>query len=237
MITAQVVAELMRAGLTGDALVDALRRIETAAPVTPETRLETGETPLETGETPKVTAAALRQRRWRERQKLQKPPVNTKKPSQPPSPVTSPETGDIEILPVLNLIEEGKESGIARATPPSMWPEFKKAFPKRAGDYDWKKAEVKFNRHVSQGVPPEAMIEGARSYAAWCDAEGKTGTQYVRQPTTWLNNEGWKNDYTPSRKTGFNATFDNLREQVERYSGPDDGAEGFEPPDQARFPI
>lgn len=172
----------------------------------------------------------------RDRKRRKKEAPASKAEPSPPENSTERKVGDIEITPDLKLIEGGKESGIARATP-SLWPEFKKAFPKRAGDYDWKKAEVKFNRHVAQGVPPEAMIEGARSYAAWCDAEGKTGTQYVRQPTTWLNNEGWKNDYTPSRKTGFNATFDNLREQVERYSDPDDGSGGLEPPDQARFPI
>lgn len=151
---------------------------------------------------------------------------------------TEQKGGDIEIIPISKPLEEGKEFMNARATPaPSRWPEFKNAFPKRAGDYDWKKAEAKFSKHAAKGVPEETMIDGARRYAAFCDAEGKTGTQYVRQPTTWLNNEGWKNDYTPSRKTGINTHFDDIRAGLERYRDPDDGTEGVEPLDETGLPF
>ena len=238
MITAQVVAELMRAGVTGDALVDALRRIETASAVTRETQNVTGETGNETGETPTVTAGALRQRRWREAERRRKALANTTEPSPPPSSETLRETGHIEITPDLKLLEVGKESVIARATPsPNRFPELWGVYPRRAGTNSRKKAEQIYTRNVAKGVPEQEMIDGARRYAVFCDTEGKTGTQYVMQPTTWLNREEWHNDFTPSRKTGLNAHFDDLRAGLERNRAPDDGAGGLEPPDETGLPF
>lgn len=238
MITAQVVAELMRAGVTGDALVDALRRIEMASTVTRETHSVTGETGKETDETPTVTPGALRQRRWREAERRRKALANTTEPSPPPSSETLRETGDIEIIPDLKPFEVGKESVNARATPsPNRFPELWGVYPRRAGTNSRKKAEQIYTRNVAKGVPEQEMIDGARRYAVFCDTEGKTGTQFVMQTTTWLNREEWHNDFTPSRKTGLNAHFDDLRAGLERNRDPDDGAGRLEPPDETGLPF
>lgn len=244
MITAQVVAELIRAGVTGDALVDALRRIEQTSPVSTALRPET---PFVDGETPSVTAAALRQRRWRERKASQKPPVNNGGQSTVTSPAPSLETGGYIDKPSLSTNSEGKKEVVAR--PPSTtvsptsgayrWDAFKSTYPKRAGDYDWKKARAKYEKLVASGISEQTLIDGARRYALFCTAEGKTGTQFVRQPPTWLNNEGWKNDYTPSPPpaNGFNNAFASLERRFAGDGGPDDGAGRMDPADNSDFPL
>lgn len=126
----------------------------------------------------------------------------------------------------------------ARATPsPNRFPELWGVYPRRAGTNSRKKAEQIYTRNVAKGVPEQEMIDGARRYAVFCDTEGKTGTQFVMQTTTWLNREEWHNDFTPSRKTGLNAHFDDLRAGLERNRDPDDGAGRLEPPDETGLPF
>jgi hypothetical protein len=65
------------------------------------------------------------------------------------------------------------------------------AYPRRASASPKKPARAKFNAAVRRGVPSEKIISGARAYAAEQDRIGKTGTQYVKTPEVWLNQEGW----------------------------------------------
>lgn len=79
--------------------------------------------------------------------------------------------------------------------PESRFPEFWAAYPKRDGNNSRKDADAKFERLVKSGISPDTIIDGAKRYAAWCDATGKTRTEKVQQATTWLNQNGWENDY------------------------------------------
>jgi hypothetical protein len=94
---------------------------------------------------------------------------------------------------------EGKGS-LSSATPPSRapkvldvdldwWPDFKLAYPSRAGDQGWREAQRAANARISAGYTPEQIIEGARRYAAFCEAKGDTGTQYVKRAAAFLGPE------------------------------------------------
>lgn len=67
-------------------------------------------------------------------------------------------------------------------------------YPKREGNRDRKAAEKAFAAAARRNTAAE-IITGAARYAAHCDATGKTGTQYVRQARTWLNADGWTEEY------------------------------------------
>eukprot|EP01037_Dinobryon_pediforme_P020154 gene20154-20704_t len=88
-------------------------------------------------------------------------------------------------------------SGKPRSTgqPGSRFPEFWAAYPKRSGNNSRKDAAARFDRIVKSGADPGMIIDGARRYAIWCDATGKTRTEFIQQAPTWLNANGWENDY------------------------------------------
>jgi hypothetical protein len=66
------------------------------------------------------------------------------------------------------------------------------AYPRRKGNNPLKPARSKFDTLVRRGVLPATMIAGARSFAAQCAADGKTGTHFVPMLATWLNGESWQ---------------------------------------------
>jgi hypothetical protein len=69
---------------------------------------------------------------------------------------------------------------------PAWFTEFKLAYPKRAGDQGWRKAEKAANARLSEGHVPRELIDGAIRYATYCVATGKIGTEYVKQAATFL---------------------------------------------------
>lgn len=58
-------------------------------------------------------------------------------------------------------------------------------YPKRSGSQPWKQAESKINARLKEGHAPDEIIEGAKRYAAFCDATDKTNTEYVMQAATF----------------------------------------------------
>jgi hypothetical protein len=79
----------------------------------------------------------------------------------------------------------------------AQWREFETAYPKRGGDRKAAKGREKFLQLVKNGEDPDRIVEGARRYAAWCDATGKTKSEFVQQMPTWLGNRGWEEDWEP----------------------------------------
>lgn len=73
--------------------------------------------------------------------------------------------------------------------------EFCKAYPKRAGGDGRSKAAEKFDELLRKGVDPAEIVAGAKRYAASVDAEDQTGTRFVCQKPTWLNQRRWEDDY------------------------------------------
>jgi hypothetical protein len=75
---------------------------------------------------------------------------------------------------------------VSRETEPDWWLDFKLAYPDRAGDQNWRGAIRASRVRLAEGHSPEELIAGARRYAAFCEATGKVGTEYVKQAATFL---------------------------------------------------
>lgn len=69
---------------------------------------------------------------------------------------------------------------------PGWWLDFKLAYPDRAGDHGWRKAQSAANSRIAEGHTQAELIAGAKRYAVFCDLTGKTGTEYVKQAATFL---------------------------------------------------
>jgi len=79
----------------------------------------------------------------------------------------------------------------AKAKPPEpeWWLEFKSAYPERTGDQGWRKAQRAAHARISEGHTPTEFIDGAKRYAAFVAASGKSGTEFVKQAATFLGPE------------------------------------------------
>ncbi len=134
--------------------------------------------------------------------------------------------------------EEGKGKNtsndvLTRARGEAHFETFWNAYPKRCGTNSRAKAAERFALLVKAGADPPTIIAGAMRYAAHCDAEQKTGTEFVQQTTTWLNQRGWETEYGRNSKNrntladGFRkldevfAEFDR-REGIREESGEED---------------
>ena len=74
--------------------------------------------------------------------------------------------------------------------------EFWEEYPRKL---DKKKAKSKFIGLSKKGVDYEEVIAGATKYKQYCQANN-TLREYIKHPTTWLNGECWKNEYTFAKK-------------------------------------
>ena len=68
----------------------------------------------------------------------------------------------------------------------SEFQEFKTAYPKRAGDQAWRKAERAAHARIREGHAWPEMIAGAKRYAAFVRSNGNENTEYVKQAATFL---------------------------------------------------
>ena len=59
-------------------------------------------------------------------------------------------------------------------------------YPKRANGNPKAKAYGAFLARLKDGKSVKAMLAGTRQYAAFCDAAGKTGTEWVMQASTFF---------------------------------------------------
>jgi hypothetical protein len=104
--------------------------------------------------------------------------------------------------------------------------EFWQAYPRRLGTNSRKNAEARFRAAVKAGSDAEAIIDGARRYAAQCDATGKTGTEFVKAAEAWLNGRFWEGSYPlsapsrapPPRQARRNTGLEGLDELERRFT-------------------
>lgn len=68
-----------------------------------------------------------------------------------------------------------------------IWP----LYPRRAGGNPRKAAEKAYNARIKQGADPLDIQDGVIRYARFCDATGKTGTEYVKQAATFFGPNEW----------------------------------------------
>jgi hypothetical protein len=133
--------------------------------------------------------------------------------------------------------EQEHESPSASATPtrvkvpretladedPDWLLEFKLAYPNRAGDQGWRKAVRAAHARIAQGHTTAEFIAGAKRYCAFCDASGKTGTEFVKQACTFLGPDKhflapW--DPSPTKaEQRLNANIDGAREWLAQSGG------------------
>lgn len=60
-------------------------------------------------------------------------------------------------------------------------------YPKRSGSNPKLSALTAWHKRINQGIDPNVMIGGATRYKKFCDATGKTGTEYVMMASSFLN--------------------------------------------------
>lgn len=120
---------------------------------------------------------------------------------------------------------EGKNPS-ASATPASeedsretnfeWWLDFKLAYPDRAGDQGWRKAQRAAHARIQEGHTPNEFIEGAKRYAIYLASQHKVGTEFVKQACTFLGPEKpFLEPWTPPPTKGEvrqNANIDAARE-------------------------
>ncbi|WP_019558504.1 YdaU family protein [Thioalkalivibrio sp. ALE12] len=74
-------------------------------------------------------------------------------------------------------------------------------YPKRGGDNPQKKAFKAYTARLRKGVTHEDMMAGVMRYAAYCEQQGKVGTEFVKQAATFLGpDEHWREEYRPPAK-------------------------------------
>lgn len=77
------------------------------------------------------------------------------------------------------------------------------AYPKRAGGNPKKTAYRCWRARVREGASEDELERGVARYAAYCDAIGKTDTEYVKQASTFLGpDEHWREDWAVPPKSG-----------------------------------
>lgn len=94
-------------------------------------------------------------------------------------------------LPREEDIEKRKRKVDTRAASPSNddFENFKKEYPKRAGNCGWKAAERKYMALLKTGVDPAAINAAARRQAEEMRKLKRVGTEFVPMAASWLNSE------------------------------------------------
>ena len=71
----------------------------------------------------------------------------------------------------------------------SDFDQFKEAYPKRSGSQPWTRAAKAANARIKAGWTFADLLLAAQRYKAFCDATGKTGTEFVMQAASFLGPE------------------------------------------------
>ncbi len=93
---------------------------------------------------------------------------------------------------------------------------FVASYPNRRGGQRWPEAKRSFKRLMRQGREPEALVEKAKDYKAFCML-GNVAPQYVMQAATFLGGGGgWQEDWCKNAKPF--SPFDQARRQLQETS-------------------
>lgn len=76
------------------------------------------------------------------------------------------------------------------------WERFLALYPSRSGNREVAKGREKFLRLLKAGEDLDTLMAGVGAYRDWCAANGKTGTELVKQIPTWLNGRCWEEDWS-----------------------------------------
>lgn len=93
------------------------------------------------------------------------------------------------------------------ATGDERFDDFWSAYPKRSGGNSKQAALQRFVSRVKHdGIDPDVIITSVKAYADYCDATGKTGSEYVMHAETFLSptKRGWEQDWSIPEASGKN---------------------------------
>lgn len=111
-------------------------------------------------------------------------------PETPGAPISNlpPESGKSTNKSKSLLAQDGDGEGYSEA-----FERFWSAYPKRLGGNSKKAAFKCWKARLREGVSADDLIKAASCYATACKAAGKTGTEYVKQASTFLGpDEHWR---------------------------------------------
>jgi hypothetical protein len=90
---------------------------------------------------------------------------------------------------VLSAAPTTRAADVTRETNLDWFLDFKLAYPNRAGDQGWRAAQRAAHARLAEGHTSSEIIEGARRYAAYVEAIGKAGTEFVKRASSFLGPE------------------------------------------------
>lgn len=99
-----------------------------------------------------------------------------------------------------NLVDISKKNLLpppplpSKSEEPEGFADFWQAYPKRDGSAD-RKGAVKAFRAALKRTDFETIINGAEHFREAMTARGKIGTEFIPQARTWLNGERWNERY------------------------------------------
>jgi uncharacterized protein YdaU (DUF1376 family) len=144
-------------------------------------------------------------------------------PTPTPTPTKEDRGANAPLVREARGVAALRDEAVERRAKAGRWEEFKAAYPKREGGQGWPAAERKYTALVASGIVEETLIGGARAYTAHLKATGKIGTQYVKQASTWLNQEGWNDEYSTGtgrrQQSDLMDAFDARRREAETFAG------------------
>lgn len=135
--------------------------------------------------------------KWLEHQKIDKPSGSKLPPFDDPSSLPRETSRDLatDLGPRTKekdqedsrcvSAEDGSEEERLSRVFEALW----EAYPRRDGPNPKRPSRQAFDRKVVRGADPEAILTAVKNFRRQCNEKGLTGTQYVPQAVTWLNQE------------------------------------------------
>ena len=126
----------------------------------------------------------------------------------PKAPHKAPNCGSVRVRGVRKDTDGASQGPDGHPPPtrvayPPSFERFWTAYPTRAGGNPKKGAHRQWRATLRKGVTAEELEEAAARYAVYCDASRKTGTEYVKQASTFLGpDEHWREDWAAAPKSG-----------------------------------
>ena len=116
----------------------------------------------------------------------------------------SPRTAAVQHLP---FVETDSQSRAAPAPVPLEFQQLQKSYPKRQGSQPWTRCFQACRARLLAGENWSTILEGVLRYAAFIEATGKSGTEFVMQAATFCGpdrhyREAWEIPQRVSRANG-----------------------------------
>jgi hypothetical protein len=104
---------------------------------------------------------------------------------------------------------------------------FKRDYPKRAGNYGWKAAERKYLALLKTGVEPKMIASALSRFTADMRKLNRIGTEFIPMPASWLNSEDFVESAVSSFEERTELNWDSILTDFKKFgrwskwAGPD----------------